>query len=89
MKFTKTELKKSVVFKQWVRMCDVVLIHDTYHDSKDSYATYIVIEKIEGAYTIKRFFKVGSDINVSVDVANVSAEFVFKLLLDKYSRGLK
>lgn len=45
--------------------------------------------KINGSWTITRFFKIGDNINVSVDYADLPTEKVFEILLSEYSRGLE
>lgn len=44
--------------------------------------------KINGNWTITRFFEMGGKIQVSVDYSDIPTEKVFSLLLSKYSRGL-
>ena len=44
--------------------------------------------KIEGNWTITRFFPNGDKIQVSIDHENISTKEVFRLLLSEYSRGL-
>lgn len=86
--FTEEILKNSEEFKDWVTG-RVALIHNTYHDSRVPYESYIVLHSDMGKWTITRFFKVGEKIQVSVDHENISTEDVFKILLTKYSRGLE
>lgn len=45
-------------------------------------------QKINGNWTITRFFTIGCSIQVSVDYQDISTEDVFELLLNRYSRGL-
>ena len=95
--FSVEKLKESEEYKKWIGKQKVVKIHDTYYDSGDDYATYIVITKkewkvIDDSYTITRFFRMGLNpdkIHVSVDQQDISAEAVFTTLLEKYSSGLK
>ena len=86
--FTEEVLKNSEVFKRWVTG-KVALIHNIYYDSKEPYATYIVLHSDMGKWTITRFFEMGGEIQVSNDHVDISSEEVFKLLLSDYSRGLK
>lgn len=44
--------------------------------------------KINGNWTITRFFEMGGKIQVSVDYSDIPTEKVFSLLLSQYSRGL-
>jgi hypothetical protein len=85
---TKETLKISKEFKEWITG-KVALTHNVYYDSKEPYATYIVLHSDMGKWTITRFFEMGGKIQVSVDYENISTEEVFKLLLNEYSRGLK
>ena len=86
--FTRKELKNSQEFKDWVTG-KVSIIHNTYHDSGDNYAAYIVIHSDMGKWTITRFFKTGNKIQISNDFVDISTTEVFELLLSKYSSGLK
>lgn len=45
--------------------------------------------RIEGSWTITRFFLLGDKIQVSVDHSDVKTEDIFKILLSQYSRGLE
>lgn len=85
--FTEEILKNSKEFKEWVTG-RVALIHNTYYDSKDPYATWIVLHSDMGKWTITRFFEIGGKIQVSNDHVDISTEETFKLLLSDYSRGL-
>lgn len=85
--FTEEILKNSKEFKEWVTG-RVALIHNTYYDNKEPYATWIVLHSDMGKWTITRFFEGGGKIQVSNDHVNVSTEETFKLLLSDYSRGL-
>lgn len=86
--FTQATLEQSPEFKDWVTG-KVSLIHNTYHDSKEPYAAWIVLHSDMGKWTITRFFQSrNGKIHVSNDYVNISTEEVFKLLLSKYSRGL-
>lgn len=85
--FTEQILKNSQEFKDWVTG-KVALIHNVYYDSKEPYASYIVLHSDMGKWTITRFFEMSGKIQVSNDYVNISTEEVFKLLLSKYSRGL-
>jgi hypothetical protein len=85
--FTEEILKNSKEFKEWVTG-RIALIHNTYYDSKEPYATYIVLHSDMGKWTITRFFEMGGKIQVSNDYVDISTEETFKLLLSDYSRGL-
>lgn len=89
--FTEQELIDSPLYKSWVKGSydKVDLIHNTYYDSKDTYASYIVVCSTKSKYAIIRFFKIGNSIQVSQDYKDKTASEVFKLLLSEYSRGLK
>lgn len=92
--FTEEILKNSTEFKDWVTG-RVALIHNTYFDSVEPYQTYIVLHSDMGKWTITRFWRSPNRkdqldrIHVSNDYVDISTEEVFKLLLSKYSRGLK
>lgn len=85
---TEKTIKESPEFKKWATG-RVALIHNTYHDSKEPYAAYIVLHSDMGKWTITRFFEIGGKLQVSNDYVNISTEETFKLLLTKYSRGLE
>jgi hypothetical protein len=85
--FTEEVLKSSKEFAEWVTG-KVALIHNTYYDSKEPYASYIVLHSDMGKWTITRFFEMGGNIHVSNDHVDISTKEVFKLLLTSYSRGL-
>lgn len=86
--FSLEKLINSDKFKQWINPKNVVMIHDTNHDTSLDYATYIVITKSSGKYSISRFFTIGTTIHVSVDANSKSAEEIFPLLMtDTYSKG--
>ena len=85
--FTEKILKNSKEFKDWVTG-RVALIHNTNYDSKEPYATWIVLHSDMGKWTITRFFEMGGKIQVSNDHIDISTEETFKLLLSDYSRGL-
>ena len=85
--FTEEELKNSKEFADWVSG-RVSLIHNIYYDSKEPNQAYIVLHACIRKWTITRFFKMGSKIQVSNDCVDISSEEVFKLLLSRYSRGL-
>lgn len=85
--FTKELLTNSKEFKEWATG-RVALIHNTYYDSKEPYATWIVLHSDMGKWTITRFWKGSDKIHVSNDHVNISTEEVFPILLSEYSRGL-
>ncbi len=87
---TVEELKNSTIFKQWVKG-RVSLIHNTYWDAKEPFDAFIVLHSDMDRWTITRFWNhsiIGTDIQISVDYSDISADEVFALLLSKYSRGL-
>ncbi len=85
--FTEEVLKNSKEFKDWITG-KVALIHNVYYDSKESYATWIVVQGDMGKWTITRFFEMSGKIQVSNDHVDISTEETMKILLSDYSRGL-
>jgi len=88
---TEETLKNSDTYKNWITGL-VMLIHNTYWDSTEPYAAYIVIwipKDGMGKFSITRFFEMGRKIHASADYGNLSAKEVFEVLLKNYSRGLK
>lgn len=85
---TVEDLKNSPQYKEWVTG-KMVLIHNTYWDSKEPYEAYIVLHMDMGKVTITRFFMGGNKIQVSNDHIDISVEETFEILLSQYSSGLK
>jgi len=87
--FTKKELIKSRSFNDWVNGA-IVLIHNTYYDSKSVSPTWIVVHKNQNQkYTVTRFFKLNNKIQTSEDYFNINDSELLKVLMSEYSRGLK
>lgn len=87
--FNEEDLKASKAFKEWIVQPNIVLIHNIYWDAKQPYTAYIVVTmNKENLFTVTRFFKMGGNIEVSVDHANIPMKKFFKVLLSDYSRGL-
>lgn len=90
MNFTKEDLKKSQVYKDWVKEENVVGVYNVYKHLPKVTPAYIVIEKIGTPatgyqYSITRFFVTGEKIYVSSDFQGITAEQAMEAILDKYS----
>lgn len=90
------EFKQTDGYKQWIGGQEVAHMFKPYGED-DPYNAFIVIVKCseefhtEQLYDIYRFFPMGSPdkLTVSCDVQDLTAEEVFKALIEKYSEPMK